>query len=101
MERYQLRFFLAQCEYKWSHAHKSMEDLWVRRELGEELAKHVATKGYDLVLIRSKSQTMPEDIYCRCDIYIDIPDDKQATLFALKYNKALPLKRGQRDNEYW
>ena len=69
--------------------------------LGEELAKHVATKGYDLVLIRSKSQTMPEDIYCRCDIYVDIPDDKQATLFALKYNKALPLKRGQRDNEYW
>ncbi len=96
-----MRFFLAQCEYKWSHARKSMEDLWVRRELGEELSKYIATKGYDLVLIRSNSQTMPADIYCRCDIYIDIPDDKQATLFALKYNKALPLKRGQRDNEYW
>ena len=96
-----MRFFLAQCEYKWTHARKSMEDLWVRRELGEELSKYIATKGYDLVLIRSNSQTMTEDIYCRCDIYIDIPDDKQATLFALKYNKALPLKRGQRDNEYW
>jgi hypothetical protein len=44
---------------------------------------------------------MPENIYCRCDIYVDIPDDKQATLFALKYNKAIPLKRGKRDNEYW
>jgi hypothetical protein len=49
-----------------------MEDLWVRRELGEELSKYIATKGYDLVFVRSNSQTMPEDIYCRCDIYIDI-----------------------------
>ena len=53
-----MRFFLAQCEYKWSHARKSMEDLWVRRELGEELSKYIATKGYDLVLVRSNSQTM-------------------------------------------
>jgi len=78
-----------------------MEDLWVRRELGEELSKFIATKGYNLSLIRSNSQTMPEDVYCRCDIYVDIPDNKQATLFALKYSKALPLKRGKRDNEYW
>ena len=99
-----MRFYLSQCEYKWTHArnpNKTMENIWVRRELGEELSKYIATKGYDLALIRSNSQTMPEDTYCRCDIYVDIPDDKQATLFALKYNKALPLKRGQRDNEYW
>ena len=44
-----MRFFLSQCEYKWSHAHKEMETIWVRRELGEDLSKHIATKGYDLV----------------------------------------------------
>ena len=52
-----MRFFLSQCEYKWTHARnpdKTMENIWVRRELGEELLKYIATKGYDLALIRSK-----------------------------------------------
>ena len=75
--------------------------MWVRRELGEELFRQCNQPGFELVYIRSNSQTLPEDVYCRCDIYVDIPDSKQATLFALKYSKALPLKRGQRDNEYW
>ena len=80
-----MRFFLSQCEYKWTHAHKPMENLWVRRELGEELSKYIATKGYNLSLIRSNSQTMPEDIYCRCDIYVDVPDTAEGTHFKLKY----------------
>jgi|TARA_X000000950_G_scaffold2981_1_gene3086 hypothetical protein len=69
-----------------------MEDLWVRRELGEELSKHIATKGYDLVLIRSNSQTMPEDVYCRCDIYVETDDSSAATFFALKFPKAQPVR---------
>lgn len=96
-----MRFFLSQCEYKWSHAKKSMENIWVRRELGEELSKYIAEQGYELTLIRSNSQTFPEDTYCRCDIYVDIPNGKQSTLFALKYNNALPLERGQIDKNYW
>ena len=44
---------------------------------------------------------MPEDVYCPVTSGVDIPDSKQATLFAPKYSKALPSKRGQRDNEYW
>ena len=96
-----MRFFLTQCEYKWSHAHNRMETLWVRRELGDELSKYIVKQGYKLVLIRSKSQSLPEDLYCRCDIYVDIPNNKESTLFALKYSKALPLKRGKYDNEYW
>ena len=31
------RFYLSQCEYKWTHAYTHMEQIWVRKELGEEL----------------------------------------------------------------
>ena len=37
-----MRFYLSQCEYKWTHArnpNKTMENIWVRRELGEELRR--------------------------------------------------------------
>ena len=63
-----------------------MENMWVMRELGTELYKTVETNNWEWKLIRSNSQTLPDDTYCRCDIYVEIPDSKQATLFALKYN---------------
>jgi hypothetical protein len=63
-----------------------MEQLWIRRELGEDLYKTVEENNWEWKLLRSESQTIPGDIYCRCDIYVEIPNSKQATLFALKYN---------------
>jgi hypothetical protein len=65
-----------------------MEQIWVRRELGEELYKTVESNNWKWVLLRSNSQTLPEDIYCRCDIYVEIPDTKQGTHFVLKYPSA-------------
>lgn len=79
------RYYLASCEYKWSHANKDMEHMWVRRELGDDLFKQCNQPGFELVYIRSNSQTLPEDIYCRCDIYVDVEDSKQGMLFALKH----------------
>ena len=87
-----MRLYLASCEYKWSHAKTSMENMWVMREVGKELYKTVETNNWQWKLIRSNSQTLPGDIYCRCDIYIELPDSKQATLFALKYNTKLVEK---------
>jgi hypothetical protein len=43
--------------------------------------------------LRSESQTLPSDIYCRCDIYAEIPDSKQATLFALKFSNVKKVER--------
>ena len=83
-----MRYYLGTCEYKWTHAKTDLEHLWVRRELGEELYKTVESNGWEWTLLRSNSQTLPSDIYCRCDIYIDTTDNKHATLFALKYPKA-------------
>ena len=81
-----MRYFLGQCEYKWKHADSRMEQIWIQRELGDELYKTVESNNWEWKLQRSNSQTMPGDIYCRCDIYAEVPDSKQATLFALKFS---------------
>lgn len=80
-----MRYYLGSCEYKWSHAKTSMEKMWVMRELGSDLYKTIEENHWDWKLLRSNSQMLPEDIYCRCDIYVEIPDTKQATHFLLKY----------------
>jgi len=82
-----MRCYLGQCEYKWTHADTSMEQLWIMRELGKELYTTIESNGWKWKLLRSDSQTLPGDIYCRCDIYIEIPDTKQGTMFVLKYPK--------------
>ena len=81
-----MRYFLGQCEYKWKHSDSRMEQIWIQRELGDELYKTVESNNWEWKLQRSNSQTMPGDIYCRCDIYVEVPDSKQATLFALKFS---------------
>jgi len=58
--------------------------MWVQREIGTDLFKQCNQPGFELVYIRSNSQTLPEDIYCRCDVYVDVEDSKQALLFALQ-----------------
>lgn len=82
------RYYIGSCEYKWSHADTQNEQLWVRREVGDSLYKTVESNDWKWVLLRSNSQTLPGDIYCRCDIYVDLPNSKQATLFVLKYHRA-------------
>ena len=81
-----MRYYLGTCEYKWKHADSRMEQIWIQRELGDELYKTVESNNWEWKLQRSNSQTMPGDIYCRCDIYVEVPDSKQATLFALKFS---------------
>lgn len=89
------RYYLASTEYKWSHARKPrMENMWVMRELGQELWKQVNQDGFELVLIRSQSQSL--DRFCRCDIYVDVDNNKEGTLFAIKYSEvAKPVTKVQ------
>ena len=82
-----MRFFIGQCEYKWSHAKTKMENMWVMRELGQDLWKQCNQDGFKLKYSRSNSQTLPGDTYCRCDIYVDVDDHKEGTLFAIKYSE--------------
>ena len=90
-----MRYYLGQCEYKWSHAKTHMEYIWVRRELGEELTKIVEQNDWTWTLMRTNSQTLPGDTYCRCDIYADSNDDKADTHFMIKFPqvKAIPLAK--------
>jgi hypothetical protein len=80
-----MRFYLGSCEMKWSHKDE-LEQLWIRRELGDELFKEI--QWHTIVILRSNSQSLPGDTYKRCDIYVDVEDDRHATLFALKFSKA-------------
>jgi hypothetical protein len=86
-------YFLKSCEYKWTHAKTDMEKLWIMRELGTDIFKIVEQNNWEWHWLRSNSQTLPGDIYCRCDIYVDIPDTKQATHFLLKYPKAILVEK--------
>lgn len=86
-----MRYYLGTCEYKWSHSKTDMEQIWVRRELGDELFRTVESNDWEWTLIRSNSTHLPGDTYCRCDIYIETDDSKAATLFALKFPKAKPI----------
>ena len=87
-----MRYYLGQCEYKWSHRGTNLEQLWVRREVGEELYHTIESKAWNWRLIRSNSQTLPGDVYCRCDIYVDVDTDTpEHTLFALRFAHLKPI----------
>ena len=88
-----MKYFLGQCEYKWTHANSRMEQIWIQRELGDGLYKTVESNNWGWKLQRSNSQTMPGDVYCRCDIYVEIPSSKQATHFVLKYPQAKQMEK--------
>ena len=83
-----MRYYIGQCEYKWSHANKPMEALWIQRQVGTDIYRTVEENNWDWVWLRTNSQTLPGDVYCRCDIYVEIPNSKQGTWFMLKYPQA-------------
>ena len=83
-----MRYYLGQCEYKWTHAHTAMEHIWIRRELGDELYKIVESNNWDWHLLRTSSTSLPGDMYCRCDIYVESNNNKLDTHFTLKYPQA-------------
>ena len=88
-----MRYYLGSCEYKWTHKETQMEKLWIRRELGDDLFKEVEERNWKWTLLRSESQTMPGEIYCRCDIYVDTDNSKYATLFPIKYSRVTHVER--------
>ena len=85
-----MRFFVGQTEYKWTHKGQRVEQLWVRREVGEELYKEVETRNWHWALIHSQSQI---DHFCRCDIYVDTDNSKYATLFPIKFPHIKPVPK--------
>ena len=80
-----MRFYLGSCEMKWSHSDR-MEQIWIQRELGDDLFNEIQQDCYEVVIIRSNSWSMPGDTYKRCDILVDIEDKHRAFMFALKHS---------------
>jgi len=71
------------------------------REIGTDLFKLCQQDGFELQYMRSNSQTLPEDVYCRCDVYLDVPNTPQGTHFKLShgsdYVEVSPLEYTQRE----
>jgi len=88
------RFYLGYCEYKWTHAHTHMEDIWVRKELDDELFAQCNQNGFKLVYQRTNSQSLPGDIYLRNTIFVDV-DNKHCTMFVLKFPQAKLMEKIQ------
>ena len=88
------RFYLGYCEYKWTHARTHMEDIWVRRELGDKMFEQCNTDGFNLVYQRTNSQLLPGDIYLRNTIFVDV-DNKHCTMFVLKFPQAKLMEKIQ------
>ena len=86
-----MRYYVGQCEYKWTHKNTKMERLWIQREVGVDLFKTVEQNDWEMTLLRTGSRSLPSDIYCRTDVYVEIPDSKQGTIFALKFPQAKPV----------
>lgn len=82
-----MKVYLGRCEYKWTHANTSMEQMWVMREIGSEIYKHVEENNWSWVLQRSSSTGLPGDIYCCCDISVEVSDTKEATHFIIKHSE--------------
>ena len=84
-----MRYYLGQCEYKWTHANTDMENRWIRLELGDDLYRTVEENNWEWRLLRSSSTSLPGDVYCRRDRYVDVDNNRQGTLFSLKYSDAI------------
>ena len=94
-----MRYYLGNCDFKWKHStehgNPDMEYMWVRRELGEKLAKEIEEKNYNLELV--KEEGIVPDVFCRCHIFVHIKNKYEALLFNLKNSKAILVEEQNND----
>lgn len=82
-----MKIYLGSCEYKWTHTNTNMEQMWIMREVGAETYKQVEENNWKWLLETYQSRSLPGDIYCRCDISVELPDTKEATHFMIKHSE--------------
>lgn len=82
-----MKVHLGSCEYKWTHANTSMEQMWIMRKVGTETYKQVEENNCKWILEHTSSRTLPSDIYCCCNISVEMPDTKEATHFIIKHSE--------------
>ena len=69
-----MRYYLGNCDFKWKHTSEhgnpKMEYIWVRRQLGEKLAKEIEQNNYELELV--KTEGIVPNLFCKCHIFVHI-----------------------------
>ena len=87
-----MRYYLGMVECK-THHNERMENIWIRQTLGEEMYKDINQDWCKVILMRSNPVGLPEDIFKRIDIYVEIENPLRATWFSVKYPNARALER--------
>ena len=94
-----MRYYLGNCDFKWKHTSEhgnpKMEYIWVRRQLGEKLAKEIEQNNYELELV--KTEGVVPDLFCKCHIFVHIKNKYEALLFNLKNSKAILVEEQNND----
>lgn len=85
-----MRYYLGSIECKVYHVDQ-LEQLWIRRKLGDELFEEIQQDYCTVILLRSNPVGLPSDIYKRIDVYVEIEDAYRQTLFVIKFPNVLPL----------
>jgi len=81
-----MKHYVGSCEYKWTHVGTRMEQMWIQRAVGEELYTDVEKNNWSWALKQTGAASVPSDIYCHCEIFVELPNIKQSTLFLIKYS---------------
>lgn len=68
---------------KWTHKDK-LRDMWVRRQLGDELYTQLHNDYVDLIYIEIPSRYLPDEAYKDVQIFAEIRDPKMGMWFKLK-----------------
>jgi hypothetical protein len=67
--------------------------MWIRRELGEEIFKTIELNGWQYKLKHINSRFLPEDTYCECKIFVDLPDSPETTHFLIKHPNVVRMEK--------
>ena len=76
-----MRQLVCTLEYKWSHQDTAMEQLWIRREIGDRKFREL--QKYPYTVEHEPSKTLPADVYCEARVWVTVPDDAQGTHWLL------------------
>ena len=83
-----MEYYIGYIECKLHHNDR-MEDIWIRRELGESLWFTLNQPWCTVVKKQRVPQALPADVYKRIDIYAEIEDSAWDSYFALAYPKLI------------
>lgn len=87
-------FWICYIECKLHH-NERMEDIWIRREVGDDLWYTMNQDWCNIVKRQKVPNSLPSDVFKGVDVYLEIEDSKRSSWFALAYPAVVKAKEKQ------